>query len=176
MKLHPIIGSLSLAMILSAGAQVTETKTEKKTTASSDGSVQQSTTTTTTFNPEVQTKVVQYFDTYKASPHGLPPEWAARIKVEKLPSAWTTTRIAPGTILTEDTRPYLVEAPPALVKILPPAQTEVRYYVAGGNVVAIDKTYKVVDSVRIPTVTVAPAPAPTVVTEEVTEEVVTEKK
>ncbi|MDB6135103.1 MAG: hypothetical protein JWM59_3346 [Verrucomicrobiales bacterium] len=175
MKLHSTIGSLSLALILSASAQVTETKTEKTTTTASDGTVQQSSKTTTTFNPEVQTKVVQYFDTYKANPNGLPPEWAARIKIQQLPPAWTTTRIAPGTILTEDTRPYLVEAPPALVKILPPAQTEVRYYVAGGNVVAIDKTYKVVDSVRIPTVSLAPAP--TVVTEEtVTEEVVTEKK
>lgn len=152
MKPHSIISSLSLALILSAGAQVTETKTEKKTTTNPDGSVQQSSTTTTTFNPEVQTRVVQYFDAYKASPNGLPPEWATQIKVKELPPAWGTTRIAPGTLLTEEARPFLVAAPPALVKVLPPAQPEVRYYVAGGNVVAIDKTYKVVDSVRIPTV------------------------
>lgn len=152
MKLHPLVSSLSFALILSAGAQVTETKTEKKTTTSPDGSVQQSSTTTTTFNPEVQTRVVQYFDAYKASPNGLPPEWATQIKVKELPPAWSTARIAPGTVLTEDARPFLVEAPPALVKVLPAPQPEVRYYVAGGNVVAIDKTYRVVDSVRIPTV------------------------
>lgn len=171
MKLHTIISSLSFALILSAGAQVTETTTEKKTTATSDGAVEQSsTTTTTTFNPEVQTKVVQYFDAYKTSPNGLPPEWAAQIKIKELPSAWTTTRIVPGTVLAEDTRSFLVEAPPALVKILPAPKAEVRYYVAGGNVVAVDKTYKVVDSVRIPTVSVGK------VVREETEEVRTEKK
>lgn len=152
MKTSLIIGTFSLALILSAGAQVKETKTEKTTTKSADGTVEQSTTTTTTFKPEVQTKVVQYFDTYKASPHGLPPEWAAQIKIKELPATWTTARIAPGTVFADDARGFLVAAPPALVKVLPPAQPEVRYYVAGGNVVAIDKTYKVIDSVRIPTV------------------------
>lgn len=172
MKLHPIVSSLSFALILPVSAQVTQTKTEKKTTANPDGTVQQSSTTTTTFNPEVQTKVVQYFDTYKADPNGLPPEWAAQIKIRELPSAWATTRIVPGTILAADTRPFLVEAPPALVKILPPPQAEVRYYVAGGNVVAVDKTYKVVDSVRIPTVNLGPK----VVKKEIIEETRTEKK
>lgn len=151
MKTNLIISSLSFALILAASAQVTETKTEKTTTTNPDGSVQQSSTTTTTFSPEIQTRVVQYFDAYKTNQNGLPPEWATQIKVKELPSAWTTTRIAPGTVLTENARPYLVEAPPALVKVLPPPQAEVRYYVAGGNVVAIDKTYKVVDSIRIPT-------------------------
>lgn len=152
MKLLPTLSSLSLALVLSATAQVTETTTEKTTTRNPDGSVNETTTTTTTFNPEAQTKVVQYFDTYKTSPYGLPPEWATQMKIKQLPPAWRTARIAPGTVVTQEHRGYLLEAPPALIKVLPPAQPDVRYYVAGGNVVAIDKTYKIVDSLRIPSV------------------------
>lgn len=150
MKILPILSCLSLAFALSATAQVKETTTEKTTTRNSDGSVNESTTTTTTFTPEAQTRVVEYFDTYKTNPHGLPPEWTTQMKIKQLPPAWRTSRIAPGTVVTEEHRSFLMEAPPALVKVLPPARPEVRYYVAGGNVVAVDKTYKVVDSLRIP--------------------------
>ena len=132
-------------------AQTTETTTEKSTTRNPDGTVSESTTTTTYFKPEAQTKVVQYFETYKTSPYGLPPEWSPQMKIKEIPPAWRTTRIAPGTVVTEQLRPFLMEAPPALVKVLPPPTSEVRYYVAGGSVVAVDKTYKVVDSIQIPT-------------------------
>ncbi|MES2657956.1 MAG: hypothetical protein V4689_05030 [Verrucomicrobiota bacterium] len=37
-------------------------------------------------------------------------------------------------------------------KVLPAPQTGVRYYVAGSNVVAVDTSYKVIDSVQIPTI------------------------
>ena len=142
----------SWGFALSATAQVKETTTEQTTTRNSDGSVNETTTTTTTFNPAAQTKVVEYFDTYKTNPNGLPPEWATQMKIKQLPPAWRTTRIAPGTVVTQEQRAFLMEAPPALVKVLPAAQPEVRYYVAGGNVVAVDKTYKIVDSLRIPSV------------------------
>ena len=152
MKLIPTLSCFSLALLLSATAQVKETTTEKTTKTNADGTVEETTTTTTTFNPEVQTKVVKYFDTYKTLPYGLPPEWSTRMKIKEIPTAWRTARVAPGTVFAEDVRPFLLEAPPALVKVLPPPTAEVRYYVAGGSVVAIDKTYKVVDSIQIPTV------------------------
>ncbi len=152
MKLPVTLSCLSLAFALSASAQVKETTTEKTSTVNPDGSVNETTTTTTTFNPAAQTKVVEYFETYKTNPYGLPPEWATQMKIKQLPPAWRSSRIAPGTIVTEEHRAFLMEAPPALVKVLPPPQPEVRYYVAGGNVVAVDKSYKIVDSLRIPSV------------------------
>lgn len=153
MKAFTTLGLLTIALALNVTAQVTETRTEKKTTTSADGSVQSTTTTTTThFNPEAQTKVVKYFDAYKSSPHGIPPEWAAHMKVKEMPAAWRTTRVAPGTVVTEEFRPYLMAAPPELVQVLPAPPAEVQYYVAGGSVVAVDKTYKVIDSIQVPTV------------------------
>lgn len=110
----------------------------------------ESTTTTTHFNPEYQQKVVQYFDTYKTNPNGLPPEWSTQMKLKQLPPAWRSGAITRGTVVTEEHRNFLMEAPPALVKVLPPPNADVRYYVAGGNVVAVDKSYKVVDSIRVP--------------------------
>lgn len=150
MKLLPTLSCFSLAFALSAMAQTKETTTETTTTRNPDGSVSESTTTTTHFNPEYQTKVVQYFDTYKTSPHGLPPEWSTQMKIKQIPPAWRTTRIAPGTVVTQEQRAFLMEAPAPLVKVLPPPTADVRYFVAGGSVVAVDKTYKVVDSIRVP--------------------------
>ena len=152
MKILPTLAGASLAFALTSLAQVKETTTEKTATRNADGSVSETTTTTTHFNPEAQTKVVQYFDTYKTSPNGLPPEWSTQMKVKQLPPAWRTTRLAPGTVVTQEQRSYLMDAPPALVQVLPAAPADVRYVVAGGNVVAIDKSYKVVDSIRIPSV------------------------
>lgn len=152
MKILPTISCLSVAFALNAIAQVKETTTEQSTTRNADGSVSETTTTTTHFNPEAQTKVVKYFDTYKTNPNGLPPEWSTQMKVKQIPAAWRTTRLAPGTVVTQEHRTFLMDAPPALVQVLPPAPADVRYVVAGGNVVAIDKSFKVVDSIQIPSV------------------------
>ena len=146
--------AVTLGCLLPLTAQVTETKTDTEVTKSADGTVTETkTTTVTTFNPEARTKVVKYFDTYKTSPHGLPPAWVTKIRMKEVPAAWRTARIAPGVIVTEKERPFLVEAPPELIKVLPPPSAEVRYYVAGSNVVAVNKTYQVVDSIQIPSVT-----------------------
>ncbi len=145
--------AVSLGFLLPVTAQVTETKTQTETQTNADGSVTEKTTTTvTTFNPDARTKVVEYFDAYKASPHGLPPAWVTRFKVKDLPAEWSTTRIAPGVIVGEKQRPFLVEAPPELIKVLPPPTAQVRYYVAGSNVVAVNPAYQVVDSIQVPTV------------------------
>ena len=72
--------------------------------------------------------------------------------MKEIPAGWRTTRIAPGLVVQEKERPYLVEAPAELIDVLPPSTGGVRYYVAGSNVVAMDSTYKIVDSVHIPSV------------------------
>jgi len=148
------LASLGSLLIAPGFAQVTETTETTQTTEHADGSVtEKKTTTTRTFDPVVQKRVTTYFDPYKAERYGLPPEVAARISIEKMPAAWRTTAIAPGVVVREPEREYLVDAPPQLVKLLPPVETtKVRYYVAGGNVVAVDPEYRVVDSIRIPSV------------------------
>lgn len=165
--------SIITAIIAAAAVHAVhaQTSTTEKTTElqrNADGSTTRTEieTTTTTFNPEVRTKVVTYFDAYKTSPHGLPPAWAAQVQVKEVPVAWRTTRIAPGVVVQEKERAYLVDAPAELVKVLPSPASGVRYYVAGSNVVAVDSSYRIVDSVQIPTVNLtAEAVAPPVVTE-----------
>lgn len=146
-------GLVTLGSILPLAAQVTKTTETTESSRSVGGAVTDTTTTTTTtFNPEARTKVVTYFDSYKGNPHGLPPEYATKIQVKQIPSAWRTSRIAPGVVVTEAQRSYLVDVPPDLVKVLPAPTSGVRYYVAGSNVVAVDSSYKIVDSVQIPTI------------------------
>lgn len=140
----------TLSALAPVMAQVTTEKTEVRENA--DGSVtEKRTVTTTNFNPEVQTRIVKYFDPYKAEAYGLPPGFAGNVEVKRVPKAWRTTRIAPGVIVKEEERPYLIAAPPKLVEVLPKAE-KVRYYVAGGNVVGVDEEYRVVDSIQIPSV------------------------
>lgn len=142
---------VTLGCLLPLSAQVTETEKKTEVTKNADGSVTTE-TTTTTFNPEARTKVVTYFETYKSNPYGLPPQWVTKFKVKEIPVAWRTTRIAPGIVVQEKERPYLVEASPELVAVLPTPTGGVRYYVAGSNVVAVDTSYKIVDSIQIPSV------------------------
>jgi len=149
MTFLPALTPATCILVASASAQVTTQ--EKTTKENADGSTQQ-TTTTTTFTPESRTKVTEYFNTYKTNPYGLPPEWVPRMKIKELPPAWRTSQIPTGTVITQEHRTRLLEAPPELVKVLPASRPDTRYYVAGGNVVAIDQNYKVVDSLRIPSV------------------------
>ncbi|MCW1925900.1 hypothetical protein OKA05_25295 [Luteolibacter arcticus] len=148
------IALAALGMIVPLSAQVTEKKEKTEVRENADGSTtEKHTTTTTTFNPEARTKVVKYFDTYKTERYGLPPAYVTKVRVKEIPAAWRTSVIAPGIVITEKERPYLIDAPPELIKVLPaPASSDVRYYMAGGNVVAVDKTYKVVDSIQVPSV------------------------
>ena len=142
-----------LSLGLTAFAQVTETTETTETTEHADGTTTETTETTTrTFEPEVQKRVVKYFDTYKTERYGLPPAVVTKISVDGIPTTWRSSRIAPGVVVTEKERPYLIAAPPELVKVLPSPRAGVTYYVAGSNVVAVDKEYKVVDSVHIPSI------------------------
>ncbi len=95
--------------------------------------------------------MVQYFDTYRSEPLGLPADCAARVKVGQIPVSWSNTGISAGAVIRENERSALVDAPVELVRVLP-HETEVRYFLAGGNLVAVNGNYKVLDSVRIPTI------------------------
>lgn len=137
----------------SNGAAVTQTTETTETTRTRNGAVTETTTTTThVFNPEARTKVVTYFDQYKTDPHGLPPGFVKQVRVKEIPVEWRTTRIAPGVVVTEKQRPYLVSAPAELVSVLPAPEEGVRYYVAGSNVVSVDSSYRIIDSVQIPSI------------------------
>ncbi len=153
MKTITAIGVATLGAFLPLAAQTTTTTetTEVRPVPGSPATTTE-TTTTTTFNPEARTKVVTYFDTYKTNPHGLPPAWVTKVKGRKVPATWRTSRISPGVVVTEEQRSYLIDAPADLVQVLPPSSQGVRYYVAGSNVVAVDSSYKVVDSIQIPTI------------------------
>lgn len=104
-----------------------------------------------TFNPEVRTKVLSYFDTHKSHPHGLPPGLAKKFVAEEIPSAWRIG-MQPGIEIKEELRTHLVEVPSDLQKFLPETQDNIRYYIAGSNVIAVDSDYSVVDSIQIPSV------------------------
>lgn len=113
------------------------------------------------FGSHARSKVVQYFDTYQTDPLGLPADCAADVRPGRLPADWTTGIMACGTVITEASRPALVEAPEELVRVLPADEAEVHYYLAGNHLVALDAGYKILDSVRIPTVRLSgrdPAP------------------
>jgi hypothetical protein len=145
--------AITFATMVPLNAQTSETTTKSEVTQNVDGSVTRTdSATTVTFTPEARTKVVKYFDTYKADPMGLPPGWVSRVKVQEIPATWRTSRIAPGAVIQESERSYLVDAPPELVSVLPAPRAEVRYYVAGSNVVAVDKGYRIVDSIQIPSI------------------------
>lgn len=146
-------GLVTLGCLLPLAAQTTKTTETTETTQSASGAATETTTTTTTtFNPEARTKVVTYFDTYKTNPYGLPPGYVQKVRVKEIPAAWRTTRIAPGVVVTEAQRSYLVDAPADLINVLPAPSAGVRYYIAGSNVVAVDPSYKIVDSVQIPSI------------------------
>jgi hypothetical protein len=146
-------GAAALGTILPLAAQVTETREKTKVEEHADGTTtEKKTTTTTTFTPDVKTKVVKYFEPHKTARFGLPPAWVTKVKVKEMPATWRTSTIAPGVVITEKERDFLVDAPPDLVAVLPPPAADVRYYVAGGNVVAVDKSYRVVDSINVPSV------------------------
>jgi hypothetical protein len=107
------------------------------------------------FSSHARSKVVQYFDTYRSDPLGLPPACASKLKAKVVPAAWQTSGIARGTMVQESERSALIEAPRELVRVLPAEQPAVRYYLAGSHLVALDPAYKVVDSIQIPTVRLA---------------------
>ena len=104
------------------------------------------------FNAHVRSKVVQYFDTYRSAPFGLPPGCAVRVD-DQMPMGWENPGIASGRVIPDSDRAFLMGVPIELVRMLAThSKTEVRYYLAGRSLVAVDSSYKVLDTVGIPTV------------------------
>jgi len=120
------------------------TDSSSETTRSGTSST---TTSSVSFNPEVRTKVVKFFDNDKAE------TWSGKIKMKSVPAGWRTT-ISPGMVIAEKERTLLVEAPPELVQVLPAPTAGIRYYVAGSNIVAVDSSYRVVDAINVPSIKV----------------------
>jgi hypothetical protein len=146
-------GLAVLALAWPLAAEVTETTETTETTEHADGSTTETTTETTrTFDPDVQKRVIKYFDPYKTERYGLPPAIVTKVKVEEIPTTWRASGLRSGVVITEKERPYLITAPPELVKVLPAPRAGVSYYVAGSNVVAVDKEYRVVDTVHVPSI------------------------
>lgn len=104
-----------------------------------------------TFTAGARSTIIDYFESHRNAERGLPPEIASKMRVRDLPESWKTS-IEPGSTIKEDQRAYLLEAPADLTRKLPAAPSGVRYYIAGSNVVAVNKDYKVIDTVQIPTV------------------------
>lgn len=99
-----------------------------------------------------RSKVLQYFDTYRADPLGLPAECAARMRSGEIPGTWVNSAISSGTVIGGNQRTALVVVSEELVRMMPARKQAVRYFLAGSNLVALDSGYKVVESIRIPTV------------------------
>lgn len=132
--------SIVVSAILPLAAQ-TKTTEKTETTEHPDGSVTEKTTT--------KTRTVR---ARGREARGLPPTIVMRVKVKEVPAAWRTTRIGTGAVIQEKERVHLIDAPPELEKVLPPPTPNIRYYVAGSNVVAVDRDFRVVDSVHIPSI------------------------
>ncbi len=103
------------------------------------------------FNAHARSKVVQYFDTYRSEPLALPAVCAAQARVGGMPVEWGTPGIVAGMVIPESERSYLIDLPMELVRVLAvQSEVEVRYFLAGSSLVAVDSGYKVMDVVRIP--------------------------
>ena len=103
------------------------------------------------FNAYARSKVVQYFDTYRSEPIGLPSGSAPMVGTVG-DAGWEGPEIISGTVIPESDRSFLLDVPVELVRVLAAqSQVVVRYYLAGNSLVAVDPGYKVMDLVRIPT-------------------------
>lgn len=151
MKLKTILGALAICGVFTVHAQTTTT--EKTIQRNADGTTTE-TTRTVTIEPEIRTKVVQYFEPYKTERFGLPPDVVTKFEVAKLPEQWRTVGITRGSVIEAENRTLLVKAPPKLVEILPSYPDQgYNVFLAGGNVVVVDPEFRVIDSIRIPTIT-----------------------
>ena len=136
--------ALGLSSLLLVGARNLEATAAPEVARSITGSV--------VFDSYARTKIVQYFDTYRTDPMGLPPGWTVDLQVNEIPAAWWRSRIAAGLVVGASERTYLMAAPTELVRMMPTHSQSLRYYLAGCHLVALDHNYKVVDSVNIPTI------------------------
>lgn len=104
------------------------------------------------FNPHARAKAVQYFDTYRAEPYGLPPGCVAMMNPIEDPASAANIGVSVGQIVKESERAGLLDAPSDLVRVFPPQPEGVRYCLAGNQLIVVDGNCRVLDSIRIPTI------------------------
>lgn len=98
------------------------------------------------FKPHGKARVVQYFDTYRNDPLGLPPGCLHN----GTSARWSEPVV--GRVIEERERIALVPAPTELARVLAAeSKEEVSFYLVGRYLVAVDRNYKILDIVRIPT-------------------------
>ncbi|GAA5117804.1 hypothetical protein JIN84_16870 [Luteolibacter yonseiensis] len=102
------------------------------------------------FNSHARTKAVQYFDTYRTEPYGLPPSCVATRNPMELPM--DKIHIRTGEVVRENERACLLDAPDELTRMFPVQPEGVRYCVAGNQLVVVDDKCRVLDAIRIPTI------------------------
>lgn len=113
-------------------------------------SSQMSSKATTVFTSHARTKAVQYFDTYRSEPFGLPPGCVSIMNPSE--NSQAPLQISVGQVIREDDRVRLLDAPAELVRVFPAQPRDVRYCMAGNQLVAVDANCRVLDSIRIPTI------------------------
>lgn len=106
----------------------------------------------TLFNSHARAKAVQYFDTFRAEPYGLPPACFAMMNPMENPALIANIGINVGQMVKENERVGLLDAPSELVRVFPAQPQGVRYCLAGNHLVVVDGNCRVLDSVRIPTI------------------------
>lgn len=142
----------SFACVIAMAVSNIEPSVPGTTAIKTSGTATDGATGSDAISTHARSKVLQYFDTYRADPFGLPAECAVRMRSGEIPDAWTNSAFSSGTVIQENQRMALVEVPTELVRVLPARPQAIRYFLAGSNLVAVDSRYKVVDSIRIPTV------------------------
>ena len=99
------------------------------------------------FSPQVRSKALHYFDTFRYDPQGLPP--SLRLEFTTVESL-DKFDLSCGSIVPEESREILLQIPQELLRILSANSKGYRYYLAGNKVLALDELYKVVDVIKIP--------------------------
>lgn len=103
------------------------------------------------FTAKVAAAVEDYFRQFRSERFGLPTAYFAKLEARDVPLSWRS-KITSEAFILERERPYLTPAPTELGKVLPNLGPEIRYYVAGSNVVALDRSFKVLDGMQVPTI------------------------
>ncbi len=148
-----LFSAVSFVCVVSLGTRNSETSTSPEVSEKTAASVTRpASAPAVVFNSHARSKVVQYFDTFRSDTQGLPPALAGKIGMNEIPTSWQTSRISPGVVIRETERSLLVDVPQELVRVFSTHPQDFRYCMAGSNLVAVDKRYKIMDSIRIPTI------------------------
>jgi hypothetical protein len=137
--------SLVAGTVSDSDAPVTDVKSEKTTNRRPSAKP-------VVFNSHARAKAVQYFDTYRAEPYGLPPACVALMNPIENPAEMAEVEVAVGKVVKDSERARLLEIPSDLARIFPNQPEGFRYCIAGSHLIVVDEGCRVMDLVRIPTI------------------------